>query len=134
VLLDAGAPLEAGAEALAAAYEALLEEAWPGSAAARAAAAAAAAAEGAHGREAPFDPAAPAPLCPWPHNFLATPTYCVLVPRRAAEAHGVDMNSLAFAGLLLSRGGSLAAALKAAGTEDPLVLLEMVAGTAPQKG
>jgi hypothetical protein len=87
-----------------------------------------------HGREAPFDPAAPAPLCPWPLNFLATPTLCVLVPRRAAEAHGVNMISLAFAGLFLPRGGSLAAALKAAGTEDPLALLEMVAGTAPQRG
>jgi bacterioferritin-associated ferredoxin len=79
-------------------------------------------------------PAAPAPLCPWPLNFLATPTLCVLVPRRAAEAHGVNMISLAFAGLFLPRGGSLAAALKAAGTEDPLALLEMVAGTAPQRG
>jgi ATP adenylyltransferase len=122
-LLDAGAPLEEGAAALAAAYEALLEAVWPGSARARAAAAA--------GPSAPaFDASAPPPSCPWPHNFIVTPSYCVLVPRTAAEVHGADMNSLAFAGLLLSRGGSLAAALKGAGSADPLTLLRAVAGTA----
>ena len=52
----------------------------------------------------------------------------MLVPRRAAEAHGAGLNSLAFAGLLLSRGGSLAAALARAGSADPLALLHAVAG------
>ena len=122
-LLDGRSGDVSGDGGVRAAYEALLEAAWPGSVAARAEAEGAA--EVAAGLGAAYDPALPY-AAPFPHNVLITPSYCLLVPRRAAGARGVDINALGYAGLLLSRGGAVEAAL--VDGEDVVALLREAAG------
>ena len=60
------------------------------------------------------------------HNVLLTSRYMLVVPRRAANAGGVPLNALGFAGLLLLRG-SVEAALRG---RDPAELLCEAAGLA----